>query len=93
MTQPKQSELEQMLDDVLAVFANYDESCEPGYEDVVLSRIERAKQAIKQLINAEVAKVLDTIESAVLGEVTDEEERYEVYTAIQAERVKLKEVK
>ena len=43
--------------------------------------------------NAEIAKVLDTIESAVLGEVTDEEERYEVYTAIQAERAKLKEVK
>ena len=43
--------------------------------------------------NAEIAKVLDTIESAILGEVTDEEERYEVYTAIQAERAKLKEEK
>ncbi len=53
----------------------------------------RAEKAIQAHTNAEIAKVLDTIESAVLGEVTDEEERYEVYTAIQAERAKLKEVK
>ena len=52
-----------------------------------------AMQFVKDHTNAEIAKVLDTIESAVLGEVTDEEERYEVYTAIQAERAKLKEVK
>ena len=58
MTQPNQSELEQKLDGVLAVFANYDESCEPGYEDVVLSRIERAKQAIKQLIADEMRELI-----------------------------------
>ena len=59
MTQPNQSELEQKLDEVLAVFANYDESCEPGYEDVVLSRIERAKQAIKQLIASELGAIVN----------------------------------
>ena len=62
--------------------ADYTENC----TNVVMS-------IIKAHTNAEIAKVLDTIESAVLGEVTDEEERYEVYTAIQAERAKLKEVK
>ena len=56
------------------------------YEDEMIA-------LIQAYTNAEIAKVLDTIESAVLGEVTDEEERYEVYTAIQAERAKLKEVK
>ena len=53
-----QSELEQKLDEVLAVFANYDESCEPGHEDVVLSRIERAKQSIKQLVAKEMNKLI-----------------------------------
>ena len=56
-------------------------------------QIATLEQELTAHTNAEIAKVLDTIESAVLGEVTDEEERYEVYTAIQAERAKLKEVK
>ena len=54
-------------------------------------QIATLEQELTAHTNAEIAKVLDTIESAVLGEVTDEEERYEVYTAIQAERAKLKE--
>lgn len=56
--------------------------------DEYLSEETRLIALITAHTNAEIAKVLDTIESAVLGEVTDEEERYEVYTAIQAERAK-----
>ena len=62
-------------------------------DDVSNNEVEELQALIAAHTNAEIAKVLDTIESAVLGEVTDEEERYEVYTAIQAERAKLKEVK
>ena len=53
-------------------------------------QIATLEQELTAHTNAEIAKVLDTIESAVLGEVTDEEERYEVYSAIQAERAKIK---
>ena len=40
----------QTLDEILAVFANYDDSDEYGYEEGVLSRIENTKAAIKQLV-------------------------------------------
>ena len=62
-------------------------------DDVYRTLMPELEEFFAAHTNAEIAKVLDTIESAVLGEVTDEEERYEVYTAIQAERAKLKEVK
>ena len=38
------------LDEALAVFANYDDSYEPGYEEGVIKRITEAKQALTSLI-------------------------------------------
>ena len=90
MTQPNQSELDIKLDEILEELHNSWLEDDYEYDDPCGVK---AKLAIQSLIRNEIAKVLDTIEIAVLGEVTDEEERYEVYTAIQAERAKLKEVK
>ena len=82
------------------ILERWDRQIETPYADLTelekqsdREQVDRYWHLIQAHTNAEIAKVLDTIESAVLGEVTDEEERYEVYTAIQAERAKLKEVK
>ena len=46
------------LDELLAVFANYDDSYEAGYEEGVLSRIENTKAAIRQLMADEMLALI-----------------------------------
>ena len=43
-------EVDEQIDEILAVFANYDDSYEPGYEEGVLSRIHRTKQQLLAII-------------------------------------------
>lgn len=89
----------QELDEILAVFANYDDSYEPGYEEGVLSRIDRVKKNILDWHNKQIDELLDRLRLyAVYGEYDkseDDSEQGEVVPvmAIEAERAKLKEVK
>ena len=58
----------QEIDVILAVFANYDDSYEPGYEEGVLNRIERAKQALLDWHNKrELEARIDTLEYAKIS--------------------------
>ena len=43
-------DLDEQIEEILAVFANYDDSYEPGYEEGVLSHIDRTKQQLLALI-------------------------------------------
>ena len=58
------------LDEALAVFANYDDSYEPGYEEGVIKRITEAKQAITSLIKELVEEAKPEIKAHPLGPVT-----------------------